>query len=79
MIFETYCESQREFDSALDHFLRVTEVGIDEGLDTLCTKIEEFLTIIVLLFFGQSVFRLRDLKFSASVQSHETHAEVGST
>ena len=79
IILETYRETQREFDSILDHFLRVAEVGVDEGLDAVCTKVEQLLTIVVLLLFGQSVLGLRDLKLSTSVQSHETHAKVGST
>jgi len=33
----------------------------------------------MLLLFGQSIFRLRDLKLSTSVQGHETHTKVGST
>jgi len=76
---ETYRETQWEFDPAFHHFIRVAEVGIDEDLDAFCTKIEELLAIIVLLFFGQSIFGLGDLKLSTPVQSHETHAEVGST
>lgn len=79
MALETYRETQREFYPALEHLLRVTKIGVDEDLDALCTEIEELLAIIVLLFFGQSVFGLCDLKLSTSVQSHETHAEVGST
>ena len=79
MILETYRETQRELDPTLEHFLRVTEVGVDEDLYAVCTKIEELLAIVMLLFFSQSVFGLRDLKLSTSVQSHETHAEVGST
>lgn len=37
---ETYRETQREFNSALDHFLRVAEVGVNENLDAVCTKVE---------------------------------------
>lgn len=78
MSLETDRETQREFDPSLYHFLRVAEVRIDEDLDTVCTKIEELLAIVVLLFFGQPVFGLRNLKFSTSVQSHETYTEIGS-
>jgi hypothetical protein len=77
-ILETHREPQRKFDSAVDHFLRVTEVGVDENLEAVCTEVEELLAFILLLFFGQSVLGLRDLKLSTSVQSHETHAEVSS-
>jgi len=52
---------------------------MDEGLDAICAKIEELLAIIVLLFFGQSVFRLCNLELSTPIQSHETHAEISST
>ena len=33
-------KAQRKFDSALGHFLRVAEVGVDEDLDAFCAKIE---------------------------------------
>jgi hypothetical protein len=74
----TYCKTQRKFNSGLDHFLRATDIRIDKGLDAVCAKIEELLAIVVLLLFAQPVFGLRDLEFSTSVQSHETHTEVGS-
>jgi len=79
MVLKTYRETQREFDPVLRHFLRVAEVGVNEDLDAFCTKVEQLLAVVVLLLFGQSVFGLRNLELSTSVQSHETHAKVGST
>jgi len=79
MILGTYRKTQRESDSALGHFFRVTKVGTDEGLDAICAKVEEFLAIVVLLFFGQSIFGLCNLKLSTPIQSHETYAEISST
>lgn len=74
---EAYRETQRKSFPLLDHLLRITHVGIDKNLDALSAKVEEFLAIILLLFFGQPIFGLRDLELSTSVQSYETHAQVG--
>jgi hypothetical protein len=63
----THRKTQRKFNSGLDHFLRVTDIRIDEGLDAICAEIEELLAIVVLLLFAQPVFGLRDLEFSTSV------------
>lgn len=77
MVPEPYRETQWDLGSALDHLLRVAEIRIDKDFNTFCAEVEELLAVLLLLFFGQSIFGLGDLKFSASVQRHKTHAEVG--
>lgn len=54
------------------------DVGVDEGLQTLCAEVKEDLAVFLLLLLSKSVFRLGDLEFAVALKRHQAYSEVGS-
>jgi hypothetical protein len=52
---------------------------INEGLETLCAKIKEFLSVLLFLVFSEAIFGLSYFKFAFAMKGYEADTEVGST
>ncbi len=47
-------------------------VGVDKRLQAFSAKVEELLAFILLLFLGEAILGLRDLKLAFALQRDET-------
>jgi hypothetical protein len=76
----TNSESKRNFSTIFDvRGERIRQTTVDEDLQTFSAKVKYFLTIVVFLFFTETVFWLSDLKLSVSFDCDQTHSKVGPT
>jgi hypothetical protein len=57
----------------------LSRVLVNEGLETLCAKVKELGAFLVLLFFREPVFGLRELEFAFALHVYEANSEICST
>lgn len=52
--------------------------GFDEGLEAFRAEIEQFLPVVLFVFFGEPILRLGDFKFPFALDSDETDTKIRS-
>lgn len=74
----TYRESERYILPFLYLSARTDDIALHKISQAFRTKIEQLLPFLLLLFLGQTVFRLSQLEFAVALESDEADTEIGS-